>query len=58
MQIKDDDKGVTQTIVIPFALSEKLIKAARESGRSISSVVCEAIEKKLEAEKECKTQGK
>ena len=47
MQIKNNEKGVIQTIVIPFTLRKKLVKAARENGQSISSIVCKAIEQTI-----------
>lgn len=58
MQIKNNEKGVSQIIVMPFSLREKLVEAAKEKDQSISSLVCEAIEKKLTAEKECNSQAK
>lgn len=52
MQSKNNEtKGLTQSIVIPFDLREKVVKIARERNQSISSFICQAIEGKLRGEK-------
>lgn len=55
MEIKNQQKGVIQTVVIPFDLRTRLIDLAKEKGASISSVVCEALKEKLNTEKEIRT---
>lgn len=53
MLIKEtENKGVTQSIVIPYVLRERLVRIARERNQSISSFICQAIEGKLEGENE------
>lgn len=50
MEIKDQQKGVTQTIVIPFDLRQKVVDMAKHEGLSISSIICDAIKNKLKEE--------